>query len=310
MSDSAYAHTFTVFTSTYNRANTLERLFRSLQRQTFRDFEWLVVDDGSTDATKDLFAEWSSAGFPIRYIRQENAGKHVAFNRGVREARGELFLNVDSDDELVQHALARFKHHWDAIPSQERDRFTAVTSLCQDSQGNVLGDRFPDDVMDSDSLELYFKVRVRGDKFGFHRTDVLREHPFPEPPGMKFLAEGIVWFAIARGHRTRFVNECLQIVHADAQRSGQRLSRLTRSTAAGRRFFHQALLNDYVDWLATSPMLAATSLVNYARYSLAVGVGLSAQVAAIRSTACKLALVCLAPLGYGLHLKDRLGGLR
>lgn len=90
--------TFTVFTPTYNRAHTLLRVFSSLQAQTFQDFEWLIVDDGSTDGTEELIKHWGSEShFPVRYFKQENRGKHVAFNRGVREATGQFFLPLDSD---------------------------------------------------------------------------------------------------------------------------------------------------------------------------------------------------------------------
>ena len=91
----------TVFTPTYNRAYTLKRLFESLQDQTFRDFEWLVVDDGSTDNTQELLADMQdNATFPMRVFRQENSGKHIAINLGAREAAGEWFFIVDSDDSL------------------------------------------------------------------------------------------------------------------------------------------------------------------------------------------------------------------
>ena len=96
------SYTFTVFTPTYNRAATLARVYESLQRQTFTDFEWIIVDDGSTDETAELVQQWrSESSFPIRYIWQPNQGKHVAFNRGVELARGELFLPHDSDDESL-----------------------------------------------------------------------------------------------------------------------------------------------------------------------------------------------------------------
>src|ERR1700688_3150194 len=87
---------FTVFTPTYNRAKTLGRVYCSLCAQTVRNLEWLTVDDGSIDGTIYLVLEWSrTADFPIRYIRQTNQGKHVASNRGVAEARGELFITLD-----------------------------------------------------------------------------------------------------------------------------------------------------------------------------------------------------------------------
>ena len=99
----------TVFTPTYNRAYIIEKLYRSLQHQTFRDFEWLIVDDGSTDNTADIVAIWQHEGndFPIRYYKKENGGKCRAINYGVDRAEGELFFNVDSDDYLTDDALEK-----------------------------------------------------------------------------------------------------------------------------------------------------------------------------------------------------------
>ena len=91
----------TVFTPTYNRAYSLPRLYESLQKQTFKDFEWLIVDDGSTDNTVDMVTGWSKEGkLTIRYIQMTNGGKHRAINKGVALAKGKLFFIVDSDDWL------------------------------------------------------------------------------------------------------------------------------------------------------------------------------------------------------------------
>src|SRR5439155_17624599 len=137
-------------------------------------------DDGSTDNTSELVEEWRAAAkFPIRYYSQENGGKHVAFNRAVALAQGDFFLTLDSDDECVPHALERFLSLWKSISESEREKFSAVTCLCVDQNGAVVGDRFPADIMDSNPLELRFKYRVRGEKWGFQRTDVLRKFPYP-----------------------------------------------------------------------------------------------------------------------------------
>ena len=98
---------FTVLTPTYNRAHLLERLYRSLCTQTFNDFEWIIVDEGSTDYTKTLVTKWMCR-FPMRYVPKPNGGKHTAVNLGVQEAVGEWILIVDSDDWLLPSALERF----------------------------------------------------------------------------------------------------------------------------------------------------------------------------------------------------------
>src|SRR6516164_10922801 len=96
----------TVFTPTYNRAGKLRQVFDSLCRQPGNLFEWLVVDDGSTDNTPSILEEFSrNASFPVRVLRQPNGGKHRAHNAAVQAARGELTIVLDSDDELLPGAL-------------------------------------------------------------------------------------------------------------------------------------------------------------------------------------------------------------
>ena len=117
-----FTYKITVFTPTYNRAYIIETLYRSLQRQTYRDFEWLVVDDGSADNTKELFEAWQQEDnfFPIRYVKQENGGKCRAINKGLELADGELFFTVDSDDYLTDDALEKVAA-WDAeLPNKEQ----------------------------------------------------------------------------------------------------------------------------------------------------------------------------------------------
>ena len=298
--------TFTVFTATYNRAGLLHRVFDDLERQTDQDFEWLIVDDGSTDGTEALVRDWAArAAFPVRYVPQPHSGKHVAFNRGVREARGRLFLSWDSDDGGVPEALERFRANWEAIPAGRRSGFSAVTALRRYDDGTLIGDPFPDDITDSDSLELHFRYRTRGDKWGFHLTDVLRAHPFPEPAGHTFVAEAIVWFAIARRYRTRFVNEVLGINYRPAAGESH-LSTLTVATARGRLLFHQAVLEHYLDFARMAPFLILKSLVNYSRYSFTAGIGPWGQLRRIPTLGRKVLVLSTMPAGLVFSIRDRL----
>src|SRR5262245_60679293 len=209
---------FTVFTPTYNRGNVIHRVHDSLRAQTFRDFEWLIIDNASTDDTAEIVAGWIGEGdVPIRYLRNElNIGRQGSWRRAIAEARGELFTEIRSADGLVPEALERLKFHWDAIPDAETPGFSAVSALAMDEHGAIIGTPFPEDVIDSDSIEIRYRYKVKGDKWGFQRTSVMREQRIPEIPGYTgSIAEAVTWRAIARRYRTRYVNEPLRIYWQD-----------------------------------------------------------------------------------------------
>lgn len=303
-----HSYAFTVFTATYNRVATLPRVYESLKAQTFRDFEWLIVDDGSADDTREIVAKWQAgADFPIRYVYQPNQGKPAAFNRGVQEATGELFLTLDSDDSCVPHALERLKYHWDNIPAEKRNDFSAVTALCSDQHGRLSGKEFPHDVMDSDSVEMYLNGNMHGERWGFQRTDALKEFPFPQVSG-KFVPESIVWMALSRKYKTRFVNEVLRTWHIK-DGAADHLSYLNNNVLSGRAFFHQFVLNDFIDWLPRTPWGMFRQAVLFSRYSFGMGQNLFSQMKQLNGSRAKLLLCLSAPVGLIIHMRDRRNAL-
>jgi glycosyltransferase involved in cell wall biosynthesis len=201
---------FTVITPTYNRVHTLNRVYESLVQQTFTDFEWLVIDDGSSDGTDALVSRFKeSASFPIRYEWKPNGGKHTAMNLGVKLAAGEFVLFLDSDDRCTANALERFDHHWKLIPNPEK--FSTLASLCKTPDGKLVGNPYEADVVDAYTLADQLRVRGAAERWGINRTDVLREFLFPE--GERFVPEALVWNRIARKYAARFVNEALRIYY-------------------------------------------------------------------------------------------------
>lgn len=205
--------TFTVATPTFNRADTLPRVYESLRAQRYRDFEWIIVDDGSTDGTGKLVRSWQhEALFPIRYYWQENQHKKVAVNRAVQEAHGEFIAILDSDDSLLPGALEDMLAAWDTIPVANRHQFAGVTALVMDPSGMIVGDRFPSDPFDVDGLTCQYVVGVKGEKFGMQRVEVMRETPFPEfVSGL--VPENHVWDRIALRYKTRHINRCVRIYY-------------------------------------------------------------------------------------------------
>ena len=298
---------FTVFTATYNRAHLLHRVYGSLLAQTFRDFEWLVIDDGSTDDTESLIRKWcSEADFPIRYHYQRNQGKHVACNRAVGRARGRFFLPLDSDDACVPHALAKLRHYWDTIPQQRKRAFSAVTVLCKDERGNVVGDRFPNHITDSDSLDCYYRLKVRGEKWGFQRTDVMREFPFPVPgERMSHVPEGIVWSQISRRYKTRYVNEALRVYYTghESLTSTGNLGR----TARAFRMWNRFVLEQHLDFLRYNAIEFVRHAANLSRFSLHLGESATRQIWSLNTPVAKVLCWAALPIGAVKYLADRRG---
>lgn len=203
----------TVFTPAYNRGYIIDNLYQSLKRQTFRNFEWIVVDDGSTDNTADLFTGYLSEPnfFPIHYQRVENGGKHRAINLGLPLAKGDLFFIVDSDDYLTDTALETIYQMERSIPDSEKSSFAGVCGLKGFSSQAQVGKTFEGKYLDITTLQRP-QYGIAGDKAEVFYTELLRKYPFPEFPGENFITECVVWDKIANdGYKLRFFNEIVYI---------------------------------------------------------------------------------------------------
>jgi len=201
----------TIFTPTYNRRNLIDNLYQSLLAQTEKNFEWLVVDDGSIDDTEKFFSELTKKenSFLIRYIKQENGGKHRAINRGVQNANGELFFIVDSDDTLLPNAIEKI-NLWSSTLDNSH-KWAGISGLKGFSEKKNVGQRASAAFIDAKNTERR-KYHLDGDKAEIYFTDVLKKYPFPEIPGENFISEEIVWNAIARdGYYLRWFNEIIYI---------------------------------------------------------------------------------------------------
>ena len=140
---------FTVFTPTYNRGYVIDRLYRSLCRQSFKDFEWIVVNDGSTDNTDELFNLYKKDNkLKLKYFKVENGGKHRAINIGVNNAEGELFFIVDSDDYLTDDALDYIDQLEKTIEKEDRIFFAGVCPLIGYRNGSIVGKTFEGEALD------------------------------------------------------------------------------------------------------------------------------------------------------------------
>lgn len=205
----SYRYHITVFTPTYNRAHLLGRLYDSLCRQSCRDFEWLVVDDGSSDNTEALFERLQKeADFPIRYHKKENGGKHTAINAGLELARGELFFTVDSDDWLTDDALEKILR-WEAELPRD-GRFCGFAGRLQNAAGQLSGAASDGAYFDGTTMDRY--GIAGGERAMVFYTEVHKQYPYPVFPEERFMTEAVAWNRMARdGYRFRFYSDVIWI---------------------------------------------------------------------------------------------------
>ena len=211
--------TLTVLTPTYNRSNLLSKLCDSLLQQDCTDFEWLIIDDGSTDNTEEIInkkLEIRNSKFKVTYYKKENGGKHTAINLGVKLADGDLIFIADSDDTLPSNAIKTVIKYWESIKDDKS--FAGVCGLDADTQGRIIGSGLPSEIIDDNTINIRFKLGISGDMKEVFRTDVLREFPFPEIEGEKFCPEMLVWNRISTKYKLRYFNKV--IYTADYQSTG------------------------------------------------------------------------------------------
>ena len=200
----------TVFTPTYNRAYILRRLYDSLVKQSFKDFEWLVIDDGSSDNTRMLVCSFAKEQkISINYIYQKNGGKHRAINKGVELARGNIFFIVDSDDYLKDNALEIINSRFEEI--RDDPRFAGVCGLRATPDNEKIGGGGYFGVLDCNALDFRYKYRIKGDMAEVFYTDILKKYPFPEFESEFFCTEAVVWNRIAQQYILRYFYEKIYI---------------------------------------------------------------------------------------------------
>lgn len=206
---------FTIFTPVYNGEKTFYRVYESVKSQTFKNFEWIIINDGSTDKTAALVKKIiNEKELNIIYIEQENSHKHVAWNTAVKIAIGELFVPADADDSFSSHTLEFFYDKWDLV--KNKDNYSGINVLCNNEFGNIIGTPFPIDGLVSNNLELVYKYKVTGEKWGCIRTDLLKEIPFPKHKGAYF-PEGYLWFSLAKKFSVLCYNTPLRIYYTNLE---------------------------------------------------------------------------------------------
>jgi glycosyltransferase involved in cell wall biosynthesis len=202
--------TLTVFTPTYNRAYTLHLCYESLLRQTCIDFKWLIIDDGSSDNTKELVQKWIDENkIPIRYFYQENKGMHGAHNAAYRLIDTELNTCIDSDDYMPDDAVEKIVKFWKEKGSE---KYAGIVGLDCTKDGKIIGTKFPDNLKET-TLNGFYAHGGRGDKKLVYRTEVINSYPeYPIFEGEKYVSLAYKYLLIDQDYELLVLNDPLVVV--------------------------------------------------------------------------------------------------
>lgn len=229
--------TLTIFTPAYNRAHTISRTYESLLRQTCKDFEWLVVDDGSSDNTSELVESWIKENrIPIRYVRQENQGMHGAHNTAYRNITTELNTCIDSDDYMPDDAVEKIISFWKQFGS---DSYAGIVGLDQTKDGTIIGAPFPDSLKET-TLQGYYAAGGTGDKKLVYRTDVIKRYPeYPLFEGERYVGLAYKYMLIDQDYKLLTLNEPLVTVEYQLDGSSYNMYKQYWNNPKGFSFFRK-----------------------------------------------------------------------
>ena len=206
-----YYDNVTVVTPTYNRGYILDKCYISLKNQTSKSFNWLVIDDGSTDNTEDLVLKWKEeAHIPIEYYKKENGGKASALNLALDKTNTEYFVCLDSDDQFTLTAIEAALKNLALIKGN--DNYCGIIALRNNSNGGVVGGkRIPEEVVETTVMEITDKYRIRPEFIQFYKMSVISNYRFPEIQGEKYISPEFIAREINRKYKFKVSQQNLCI---------------------------------------------------------------------------------------------------
>lgn len=230
----------TVFTPTFNRAYCLSNCYESLKQQTCKDFIWLIIDDGSTDNTRDLVFKWKKENIvEIHYHYQENQGMHGAHNTAYELIKTELNVCIDSDDYMTNHAVERIITMWNKYGNES---FSGIIGLDSYTNGKIVGSQLPENIKASNLFDLYYKYGVTGDKKLVYRTDLTKKFPYPIFLGEKYVGLAYKYYMIDRDYKMLPMNEVICCVEYLPDGSSLNMFKQYRRNPKGFSFYRKELM--------------------------------------------------------------------
>jgi glycosyltransferase involved in cell wall biosynthesis len=231
----------TIFTPTFNRAYCLSQCYESLKKQTNQEFIWLIIDDGSTDNTRELVKKWTQEGeVEIIYYWQNNQGMHGAHNTAYKIIDTELNICIDSDDYMPSDAIEKILNYWNQYGSS---KVSGIIGLDAYSKKNkIIGSKLPENIGASTLFDLYNKYGVTGDKKLVYRSELTKKYPYPIFSHEKYVGLAYKYYMIDKEYKMLLMNEI--ICHVEYLPDGSSLNMLNqyRKNPKGFAFYRKELM--------------------------------------------------------------------
>ncbi|EIT86532.1 glycosyl transferase family protein [Fictibacillus macauensis ZFHKF-1] len=232
--------TLTVFTPSYNRAYCLHHCYESLKRQSSQDFTWLIIDDGSTDTTKQLVASWMNEKvIDIKYMWQENQGMHGAHNTAYAHIETELNVCIDSDDFMPDDAVEKIVRFW---KQHGNEKVCGLVGLDAFTDGRIIGSELPKQQQTSTLFDLYHRHGVSGDKKLVYRTELTKKYPYPLFEEERYVGLAYKYFMLDQSYELLLLNEVLCVVEYLPDGSSNNMLSQYKKNPKGFAFYRKALM--------------------------------------------------------------------
>ena len=256
--------TLTVITTTYNRAYCLHQVYESLLRQDCDDFLWLVMDDGSTDGTRDLVQRWIDAGrIEIEYYLKPNGGMHTARNAAYEKVHTELNVIIDSDDWMSDGAVGRIIRFWN---ENKRADMAGIISLNADPGGKLIGTAMPNGVTECHYEEFWNRYHMTGDKKLIYRSELTKLYPYPEFSGEKFYPASYKFRMLDHQYKMLIMDDVTCIVDYNDDSMSQAKEKQYQSCAKGFSHYRNEMIK-----ISHSPEEKIKMMIHYVAESKFAG---------------------------------------
>ena len=283
--------TLTVFTPTFNRAYTLHKCYESLKRQSSKDFVWLIVDDGSSDDTKEIVDKWISENeIEIRYHYQKNQGMHGAHNTAYELIDTEINTCIDSDDYMTDDAVEKIVEFWKSNRHRGLAGFVALDAY---ENGEIIGTKLPSDVRETTYFDIYNTLGVKGDKKFIYRSDLTKLYPYPIFEGEKYVSLAYKYAIFDDNYKLGIMNEVVCIVEYMEDGSSLNMFKQYRRNPKGFAFIRIENMKN--------PRISSKNKFKECIHYVSSGI-LSKDKQFLKKTPNKVMTVLAIPFGIALYL--------